>query len=61
MGQMDNLVSNEYVEVFEPMMNHMPTSSFEGVKAIIEEEMGEKLEDLFSEFDEKPIASASIA
>ena len=52
MGQMDNLVSNEYVEVFEPMMNHMPTSSFEGVKAIIEEEMGEKLEDLFSEFDE---------
>lgn len=61
MGQMDNLVPKEYVEVFEPMLNHMPTQSFEGVRAIIEEEMGQKLEDLFSEFDEKPLASASIA
>ena len=61
MGQMDNLVTNEYVEVFEPLYNHIPISPFEDVKAILEEETGKRLEEMFSEFDEKPIASASMA
>lgn len=61
MGQMDNLVADEYVEVFEPLYNHIPTSPFEEVKKILEFETGKKLDEMFSEFEETPIASASMA
>ena len=61
MGQMDNLVSDEYVEVFEPLYNHIPTSPFNEVKEILETETGKKLEEMFSYFEEEPIASASMA
>ena len=61
MGQMDNLVSDEYVEVFEPLYNHIPTSPFDEVKQIIEFETGKKLDEMFSEFEQEPIASASMA
>jgi len=37
-----------------------PTTKYEDVKAIVEFELGRKLEEIFSEFDEKPIASASL-
>jgi len=37
-----------------------PTTKYEDVKAIIELEFGKKIEEVFSEFDEKPIASASL-
>lgn len=37
-----------------------PTTPFPDVKMIIEEESGCKMEDLFSYFEEKPIASASL-
>ena len=60
-GQLDQLVPAEYVEVFEPMLMAAPYSSFEDVKSIVEADTGRKLDDLFSEFDEEPIASASLA
>ena len=37
-----------------------PKTSFEDVKSIVELELGQKLEDIYEEFDEKPIASASL-
>ena len=51
MGQMDNLVTDEYVEVFEPLYNHIPISPFEDVKEILETETGRKLDEMFSEFE----------
>ena len=51
----------EYIETFEPMCMKAPTTGFKEVKQIVEEETGRKLEDIFSEFGEKPIASASLA
>ena len=59
-GQLEALVPPEYTETFEPMCMQAPRTKFEDVKAIIEEETGKKLEDVYSEFDEKPIASASL-
>lgn len=35
--------------------------SFKRVREILEEETGRKIEEIFDEFDEIPIASASIA
>lgn len=38
-----------------------PTISFEQVSEVVENEFGKSLNEIFQEFDEKPIASASIA
>lgn len=58
---MDSLVPDPYIEVFEPMCQNAPTSSFEDVKRTFEADTGLKLEETFSDFSEKPMASASIA
>jgi len=59
-GQLEALVPPEYIKTFEPMCMRAPTTPFPDVKLIIEEESGCKMEDLFSYFEEKPIASASL-
>jgi aarF domain-containing kinase len=51
----------EYIEAFEPMCMKAPTTPFEDVRSIIELETGKKLEETYSEFSERPIASASLA
>jgi len=53
-------VPDEYCEVFEPMCQKAPTTKYEHVKIIFEEEMGCKIEDVFSEFEKEPLASASL-
>ena len=50
----------EYIETFEPMCMKAPTTSFEDVRSIVEAETGRKLEEIYSEFSEKPLASASL-
>ena len=60
MGQLDNLVPHEYIEAFEPMLMQAPKTKYSDVKTIVEKEFGKKLTDMFSSFDEKPIASASL-
>ena len=42
---------DEYLEVFEPMCMRAPKTKFEDVRAILEEELGQSLETVFSEFD----------
>jgi ubiquinone biosynthesis protein len=37
-----------------------PTTKYEDVKSIVEQELGMKIEEAFSEFEEKPLASASL-
>ena len=59
-GQLEALVPPEYIKTFEPMCMRAPTTPFSDVKLIIEEECGCKMEDLFTSFEEKPIASASL-
>jgi len=39
---------------------HAPRTSFEDVRSIVELELGIKLDEAFSEFDQKPLASASL-
>ena len=59
-GQLYQLVPPEYVVSFAPMLMQAPKSSFEDVKSTIEQEFGGKISDFFQEFDEKPLASASL-
>ena len=50
----------EYIETFEPMCMQAPRTKYEDVKKIVESELNIKIEDVFSEFAELPIASASL-
>jgi predicted unusual protein kinase regulating ubiquinone biosynthesis (AarF/ABC1/UbiB family) len=59
-GQLQNLVPDEYCEVFEPMCMKAPTTKYPDVKSIVESELGCSIDDVFSDFCHTPIASASL-
>jgi len=58
------MVPEEYREEFQRKLavlrDAAPTVTFRDMRKVIEEELGEKLSDVFEEFDEEPIAAASI-
>ncbi len=58
------LVPEEYREEFQrklaALRDAAPTVTFKQMRTVIEEELGERLQDVFGEFDEEPIAAASI-
>ena len=60
LGQIQQLLPPEYILTFEPMLMQAPKTAYRDVKDIVELELGQPLFDVFSEFDEKPLASASL-
>jgi predicted unusual protein kinase regulating ubiquinone biosynthesis (AarF/ABC1/UbiB family) len=58
------MVPEEYREEFQRKLavlrDAAPTVTFKDMRKVIEEEMGERLKDVFDDFDEEPIAAASI-
>ncbi|HET8976585.1 MAG TPA: AarF/ABC1/UbiB kinase family protein [Solirubrobacteraceae bacterium] len=58
------MVPEEYREEFQRKLavlrDAAPTVTFKDMRRVIEDELGEKLSDVFAEFDEEPIAAASI-
>ena len=58
------MVPEEYREEFQRKLavlrDAAPTVTFKDMRKVIEEELGDKLADVFAEFDEEPIAAASI-
>jgi predicted unusual protein kinase regulating ubiquinone biosynthesis (AarF/ABC1/UbiB family) len=58
------LVPEEHREEFQrelaKLRDAAPTVSFKQMKGVIEDDLEEKIKDVFSEFDEEPIAAASI-
>jgi ubiquinone biosynthesis protein len=55
-----DIIPEELVKEFEKLQDRVPPFPFTKAKAIIEKETGKKLEDIFEEFNETPMASASI-
>ncbi len=55
-----DIIPEELVKEFEKLQDRVPPFPFAKAKAIIEKETGKKLEDIFEEFNETPMASASI-
>lgn len=51
----------EYVLEFQNCLDSTPTVSFETVKTIVEADLGKPLSEVYSKFDETPLASASVA
>lgn len=60
MSMMANILPTEYVEALEALQDSAPAGPFEDTKEIIEEDLGDTLDNLFAHIDHEPIASASI-
>ena len=58
------LVPEEHREEFQrelaKLRDAAPTVSFKQMRKVIEDELGEPIKDVFAEFDEEPVAAASI-
>lgn len=61
LGSRADVLPREYVEVLSRLQDRVPPRSFSTVRRTVEQELGRELDELFSSFDRKPIASASLA
>jgi aarF domain-containing kinase len=52
---------DEYVEVLSRLHDTVPARPYPIIKAVIERELGRRIDDMFSALDPVPIASASLA
>ncbi|WP_295617503.1 AarF/ABC1/UbiB kinase family protein [uncultured Methanobrevibacter sp.] len=55
-----DLVGNEIADDLKLLRDNTPVTPFDEMKAVIEEELGKPLEEVYSEFNEEPLGSASI-
>ncbi|KAF7488616.1 putative aarF domain-containing protein kinase 1 -like protein [Sarcoptes scabiei] len=58
---LEHLVPPEYVETLKVLHNQAPRSKITAIKLAIQKEIGQSFDDIFAEFEEEPIASASLA
>lgn len=56
----EDLIPLKYAQEFTKLQNDVPPFPLEDVKAVLKTELGRDIPELFSDFDEKPVAAASI-
>jgi ubiquinone biosynthesis protein len=57
----EGLFPSELVSEFRLLRDRVPPEPFEAVRAVVEADLGRPLEELFSRFDQTPLAAASVA
>jgi len=60
-GAGDHGIPKEYVRVLQELMDHAPHVPFEEIDSVFVEEFGKGSAELFQEFEEEPLAAASLA
>jgi predicted unusual protein kinase regulating ubiquinone biosynthesis (AarF/ABC1/UbiB family) len=61
LGTRPDVLPEAYVDVLSKLHDEVPPEPFENIKALIERELGRPLEEVYAEFDQEPVASASLA
>lgn len=61
LSQMDYLLPDEYTHTLRSCLDDAPRSSWEDVRETVREELGKYPEEIFTTFEQEPIASASLA
>jgi ubiquinone biosynthesis protein len=56
-----DIVPPEYINELEHLQDQVPPESTDKIIALLERELGDTIDNIFSSFDEKPIAAGSIA
>ncbi|MDQ2725833.1 MAG: AarF/UbiB family protein [Actinomycetota bacterium] len=57
----EGLFPAELVGEFKLLRDHVPPESFDAVRTVVEEELGRPIESVFSSFETRPLAAASVA
>ena len=60
-GSLDYLLPPEYVQTMKVLHSDAPQSPIGDICHVIEEELGCKMEEIFSSFEIKPLGAASLA
>ena len=55
-----DMVGNEIADDLKLLRDNTPVTPFDEIRKVIEGELGQPLEDVYSEFNEEPLGSASI-
>lgn len=53
-------IPDEYIDTLKVLRDRAPTIPFDDVRKVIHQDFGKSIEELFDEFDEKPIAAARL-
>jgi hypothetical protein len=61
LAQLDFILPEQYPAVLRELLADAPSSTYENVRAVVQEELGGWPEDIFDRFEKEPIASASLA
>ncbi|KAK6351694.1 hypothetical protein TWF718_004844 [Orbilia javanica] len=61
LSSMTYLLPIEWTSTFVPLQDKCPKSSMEDIDRMIQQDTGSTISELFSEFDEEPIGTASLA
>lgn len=56
-----DIMSPDYIEALGELQDNTPVLPFSEIKEVIESSLGQKISYLFAQFDENPLATASIA
>ncbi|KAK7103933.1 aarF domain-containing protein kinase 1-like [Littorina saxatilis] len=60
-GSLEYLLPKEYVRTMKIFHNEAPQSELKELYKVIEDDLGEKVEDLFTSFEPEPLGAASLA
>ncbi len=55
------ILPQQYLDALKPLQNGVPPRKYDEISRIIEKSTGKKMDELFVDFQEKPIGSASVA
>ncbi|RMZ12943.1 hypothetical protein D0860_02760 [Hortaea werneckii] len=61
LSSLNYLLPSEWCETFVPLQDKCPVSSYSSIEEMVKNDTGESLDDMFSEFERRPIGAASLA